>query len=74
MSEVTVQSLGPAPGAQAIRDSLQALYDSFRITQLNGVESPYGLSEFAAGVRTFLSQLEALEAPVTTSRKARKQE
>lgn len=78
MSEFELPSFGPAPGAQITREALKRHYDSFRITQLNGVSEPYGLLEFTAGVRTFLAQLEALvtpsEAPVTTSRKARKQE
>lgn len=78
MADFELPSFGPAPGAQDTRTILQRHYDSFRITLLNGVDSPYGLSEFTEGIRTFLSQLEALvppvEAPVTTSRKARKQE
>lgn len=78
MSDFELPSFGPAPGAQDTREALKRHYDSFRITQLNGVSEPYGLLEFTAGVRTFLAQLEALvapsEAPVTHSRRARKQE
>lgn len=74
MADFELPSLGPTPGAQATREALQKHYDSFRITQLNGVPEPYGLLEFTAGIRTFLAQLEALVAPVTLSRKARKQE
>lgn len=78
MADFELPSLGPTPGAQTTREALQKHYDSFRITQLNGVPEPYGLLEFTAGIRTFLTQLEALvapsEAPVTPSRKARKQE
>lgn len=77
MESFELPSFGPAPGAQDTRTILQRHYDSFRITLLNGVDSPYGLSEFTEGIRTFLSQLESLvppvEAPVAT-RRSRKAE
>lgn len=77
MADFELPSFGPAPGAQDTRTILQRHYDSFRITLLNGVDSPYGLTEFTEGVRTFLSQLEALAAPVeapVTTRRSRKAE
>lgn len=77
MADFELPSFGPAPGAQDTRTILQRHYDSFRITLLNGVGSPYGLTEFTEGIRTFLGQLEALvppvEAPVVT-RRSRKAE